>query len=89
MKDKGPIVYIEEPYTCTVCGRQNLKFQEIGWKPDKDDQIDLSTVTCQSCALISVWPYLKKCTSSSRRKKDNHQQPSKILCHQRVENPSF
>lgn len=67
-KDKEPIVIIEEPYTCTVCGRQNLKFQEIGYREDKDGQIDLSTVACTSCHWLSVWPILKKYIKAGHEK---------------------
>jgi ribosomal protein L37AE/L43A len=59
VKKKEPL-YIEEPYTCTSCGRKNLKFEEIGFKEDKNGQIDLSTVHCKTCGWISLMPAFLK-----------------------------
>jgi hypothetical protein len=58
-KQKGPI-FIEEPYTCNDCGRKNLKYEEIVFKEDENGQIDLSSVTCKTCGLMSIWPTFRK-----------------------------
>jgi C4-type Zn-finger protein len=66
MKDKEPI-FIEEPYTCTACGRQNLKYEEISYK-EKHGQIDLSTVVCINCGYVFLLAALEKHVIPEHRK---------------------
>jgi DNA-directed RNA polymerase subunit RPC12/RpoP len=42
----------EEIYMCIDCGKNHLKFEEIGWmEDDKNGDIDESTVRCMPCHL--------------------------------------
>jgi len=47
------VTFINEPYTCTVCGRKNLKYTEISYKENENGQIDESTITCLPCLFKS------------------------------------
>ena len=67
-KKYDDVLIIEEPYTCTSCGRQNLKFEEISWKDDKEGQIDNSTVCCKTCSLTSLLPTFLKLVKPGREK---------------------
>ncbi|HML03922.1 MAG TPA: hypothetical protein VK487_11205 [Candidatus Bathyarchaeia archaeon] len=51
MKGKEPTI-IDEPYTCTSCGRKNLKFNEIVFKEDENGQV--TEVLCGMCGLIAL-----------------------------------
>ena len=52
-KKDEKVTIVEEPYTCTSCGRQNLKFTEIVFRTDSEEQIIESSVLCQPCFLKS------------------------------------
>jgi hypothetical protein len=45
-----------------------LKFGEIGYKEDKNGQVDLSTVTCMTCNFMSLWPFLENCIKQGYEK---------------------
>jgi hypothetical protein len=57
-KDKKPPLFVDEPYTCVSCGKNNLKFEEIVWFEDKEGQIDVSTVKCLKCWWLFLYPHL-------------------------------
>lgn len=68
MVRKEGITYVDEPYTCTSCGRQNLKIEEISYVEDKENQIILSTVTCKRCAFTSMLPTFLKIAKPGHEK---------------------
>lgn len=50
---KDKIIYVDEPYTCVDCGRQNLKFSETSYQESPDGQLIEGTVLCMACFFRS------------------------------------